>query len=146
MPRLTEDGGVRASLEVGFGGGALPEAFSGLRGRVSRSIDGVAEFPFEDAQFDVVLMAGRAVSRRSVKEAHRVLKPEGCLHFIVMERTKSQEGFTLPQIYSVVRDGFNIVDVVRPAWWRFGSRGRTITICAQKKNWRPAINAYRPYV
>ena len=66
---------IRTSLEVGFPGGTLPEAFANLRGRESRVIGNVAEFPYEDHQFDVVLMSGDAVSAQSVKEAHRVLKP-----------------------------------------------------------------------
>ena len=143
MPQLKE---VRTSLEVGFSGGELPERFIRYRGAVTRAIDEMPEFPFEDSQFEVVLMEGKAVSRRSVKEAHRVLRPEGRLFFTVQEKTKSQEGLTLPDIYSIVREGYNIVDVERPAWWLFGLRGRTITICAQKKNWRNHTNTYRPYV
>ena len=143
MPGLKE---IRTSLEVGFAGGALPERFAQLRGRATRVIGPLPEFPYEDRQFDVVVMDGGAVSRKSVKEAHRVLKPEGRLFFTVPERTKTQDGFSLPDIYSVVREGFNIVEVERPPWWKFGFAGRTITICAQKKNWRPLTNTYRPYV
>ena len=142
MPRLTQ---IRASLEVGFSG-ELPEKLAHLRGRVTRAIAKQAEFPFEGAQFDVVLMDAGTVSRQAVKEAHRVLKPEGCLFFIVPEKTKKQDGFTLPEIYSTVREGFNIVETERPPWWLFGCRGRTISICAQKKNWRSHTNTYRPYV
>ena len=137
---------IRTSLEVGFPGGGTPEAYLHLRGRDSRSIGAVSEFPYDDAQFDIVLMDGAAVTAARVKEAHRVLKPEGRLFFVVPEKTKSQEGFTLPDIYSTVREGFNIIDVVRPPWWRFGRRGRTITVCAQKKNWKTLSNTYRPYV
>ena len=137
---------IRASLEVGFPDGGLPDRLVSFRGRESRTIANVPEFPYENAQFEVVLMDGAAVSRNSVREAHRVLKPEGRLFFLVPEKTKKQEGFTLPDIYSVVREGFNIVEVERPAWWRFGRDGRTITICAQKKNWRAHTNSYRPYV
>ena len=137
---------VRTSLEVGFPDGVLPERLMALRGRETRSIGNLPEFPYEDAQFEVVLMDGAAVSRKSVKEAHRVLKPEGRLFFTVPERTKGQEGFTLPDIYSIVREGYNIIEVERPAWWFFGTRGRTITICAKKKNWRSNTNTYRPYV
>ena len=143
MSQLRE---IRASLEVGFSGGNVPEEYVRFRGRLTRSIDRCDEFPFEDAQFDMVLMDGKAVSRKSVREAHRVLKPEGCLRFTVRERTKAQEGFTLPDIYSTVREGFNIIEVVRPPWWLFGLRGRTISICAQKKNWKTLTNSYRPYV
>ena len=143
MPRLKE---IRASLEVGFPEGGPPEAFAHLRGRQMRAIGILPEFPFEDGQFDVVMMSGEAVSAKLVREAHRVLKPEGLLYFTVLERTKKQGGFTLPEIYSIVRDGFNIVEVERPVWWLFGMRGRTITICAAKKAWRTLTNTYRPYV
>ena len=143
MPELND---IRASLEVGFREGELPDRYGRLRGRAWRSIEAVAEFPFEDEQFDVVVMAGGAVSRQTVREAHRVLRPEGRLFFAVPQRTKSQDGFALPDVYSLVRDGFNIIEVERPAWWRFGLGGRTLSICAQKKNWRTLNNNFRPYL
>ena len=143
MSRLKE---IRTSLEVGFPEGNLPEAFVRFRGKQTRSIGALAEFPYENGQFDVVLMDGGAVSAKTVREAHRVLRPEGRLFFTVPERTKKQEGYTLPDIYSIVREGFNITDVTRPAWWFFGSRGRTISICATKKAWKAVTNIYRPYV
>lgn len=143
MPQLKN---IRTSLEVGFPEGALPEAFAGLLGQQTRRIGNVPEFPYENSQFDVVLMDGTAVSAVSVKEAHRVLKPEGRLYFIVPEKTKKQDGFTLPGIYSIVRGGFNITELTRPAWWLFGRRGRILTICATKKNWKTLTNTFRPYV
>lgn len=143
MSQLKE---IRTSLEVGFPEGSVPEAFVRFRGRQTRSIGAVTEFPYEDGQFDVVLMDGDVVSAKAVKEAHRVLKPDGRLLFMVPERTKKQDGYTLPDIYKIVREGFNIAEVTRPAWWFFGSRGRTISICATKKAWRTLANTYRPYV
>lgn len=137
---------IRTSLEVGFPNGAVPEAFVRFRGRQTRAIGALAEFPYEDGQFDVVLMDGGAVSAKSVREAHRVLVPDGRLYFTVPERTKKQDGYTLPDIYSIVREGFNITGVTRPPWWFFGSRGRTISICATKKAWKTLTNTYRPYV
>lgn len=137
---------VRTSLEVGFPGGTLPEAFVKFRGRQTRVVGNVAEFPYEDRQFDVVLMSGDAVSAKSVKEAHRVLKPEGRLFFTVDERTKSQDGFTLPDIYSIVRGGFNITELTRPRWCFLFRCRRTLTICATKKNWKNLTNTFRPYV
>ena len=137
---------IRTSLEVGFPVGNLPEAFVRFRGKQTRAIGALAEFPYEDGQFDAVLMDGSAVSAKAVREAHRVLHPEGRLFFTVPERTKKQEGYTLPDIYSIVREGFNITEVTRPAWWFFGSRGRTISICATKKAWKTVTNTYRPYV
>ena len=138
--------GIRASLEVGFPEGVLPEAFADLRGQQTRAIGNLREFPYEDAQFDVVLMDGSAVSLASVKEAHRVLKPVGRLFFTVQEKTNGQDGFSLPDVYSIIRGGFNITDVSRPPWWFFGRRGKTLTICATKKTWKNLSNTYRPYV
>lgn len=143
MSQLTQ---IRTSLEVGFPEGVVPESFVRLRGRQVRAIGALTEFPFEDAQFDVVLMDGGVVSAKSVREAHRVLRPEGRLFFTVNEKTKSQDGFTLPEIYSIVRDGFNITELARPAWWLFGRQGRTLSICATKKAWKTLTNTYRPYV
>ena len=137
---------IRTSLEVGFPGGTLPEAFGKFRGRQTRVLGNVAEFPYEDRQFDVVLMSGDAVSAKSVKEAHRVLKPEGRLFFTVDEKTKSQDGFTLPNVYSIVRGGFNITELTRPRWCFLLRRRRTLTICATKKNWKSLTSTYRPYV
>ena len=137
---------IRTSLEVGFPEGDLPEAFVRFRGKQTRAIGALADFPYEDGQFDAVLMDGGVVSAKAVREAHRVLRPEGRLFFTVPERTKKQEGYTLPDIYSIVREGFNITEVTRPAWWFFGSRGRTISICATKKAWKTVTNTYRPYV
>ena len=133
MPRLDE---VRTSLEVGFPNAILPEHFAAYRGKANRAIPLMAEFPYEDAQFEVVLMDGAAVSRASIREAHRVLKPSGHLFFIVPEKTRRQAGLSVPDVYSLIRDGFDIVDVERPAWWRFGVGGRMLTISARKKTWK----------
>lgn len=133
MPRLDE---VKTSLEVGFPNAILPERFAAYRGKANRAIPFTTEFPFEDSQFEVVMMSGSSVSRETVREAHRVLKPNGYLFFTVPERTRSQAGFTIPDIYSLIRDGFDIADVVKPAWWRFGFAERTLTITARKKTWK----------
>ena len=138
---------VRTSLEVGFDGGDLPERFAHLRGREWRSIGVTCEFPYEDAQFEVVVMAGGAVSRARVKEAHRVLRPEGSLYFSVPEKTGSEPGYTLPDIYAIVREGFNIVGLERSKWWwRFLRRRPTLTIHARKKHWKSLNGTFRPYV
>lgn len=127
---------VKTSLEVGFPNGELPEAFVRYRGREYRSIPMSEEFPYEDSQFEVVMLDGSAVSDLAVREAHRVLRPEGRLFFIVPEKTRQQEGFTMPDVYSIVREGFNIIALERPPWWFFGCRGRTLTITARKKAWK----------
>ena len=144
MPQLTET--VKTSLAVGFPGGELPERLKPSVGRAHRSIAAAPEFPYEDSQFEVVFMEGACVNAKAVREAHRVLRPDGRLMFIVNEKTGSQEGMTLPEVYKIVREGFNIVEVARQPWWLFGLRGRTIAICAQKKNWRSHTNTYRPYI
>lgn len=144
---MLERGKVRTSLEVGFSGGEEPAKFAGYRGREWRAIPLAREFPYEDSQFEVVMMDGAAVSRASVKEAHRVLRPEGLLLFSVPAKTKKQEGYTLPDIYAIVREGFNIVGLERPAWWKIWSaRGASLTIHALKKNWKSGGGTFRPYV
>ncbi len=144
MPQLTHQ--IRTSLAVGFPKGELCERFEPFVGREHRDIESVDEFPFEDSQFEIVMVHGSCVNAKTVKEAHRVLRPAGNLLFVVNEKFGSQDGFALPDIYKIVREGFNITEVERPPWWLFGLRGRTISICAQKKNWRSHTNTYRPYV
>jgi SAM-dependent methyltransferase len=139
---------VRTSLEVGFRAGEpLPPRFAHLRGREWRAIGAVGEFPYEDAQFEVVMMDGGAVTRARVKEAHRVLRPDGSLYFTVPEKNGKEPGYTLPDIYVIVREGFNIVGLERAKWWwRFTRRRRTLTIHAQKKHWKSLNGTFRPYV
>ena len=95
MPQLTET--VKTSLAVGFPGGELPERLKPYVGRAHRSIAAAPEFPYEDSQFEVVFMEGACVNAKAVREAHRVLRPDGRLMFIVNEKTGSQEGMTLPE-------------------------------------------------
>lgn len=133
MPHLNE---VRTSLEVGFPNGELPERFARYRGKTYRAIALASEFPYEDAQFEVVLLADSAVSQQSVREAHRVLAPKGYLFFTVLEGSRDSGGYEMPDIYSLIRDGFDIVDVSRPPWWKFGRAGHTLTISARKKTWK----------
>lgn len=124
---------------VGFKSEDLPDHLARFRGRDHRAIPASADFPYEDAQFEVVIIDSQAVSRETVREAHRVLKPDGRLCFVVPEKTRKQAGFTLPQIYSLVRDGFNITELERTPWWHFRARVRTLFITARKKAWK----AYR---
>lgn len=136
----------RTSLAVGFAGDALPARLEPFRGRAHRDAPAGVPFPYEDAQFEVVLLAPAAVDAKAVREAHRVLRADGRLVFSVPEKNGRQDGFTLPDVYRIVREGFNITEVERPPWWRFARRGRTLSICAQKKSWRAHVNTYRPYV
>ena len=137
---------VRTSLEVGFPGGELPEKYLPLRGRANRAIAAADSFPFEDAQFEAVMMDGSAVNAQSVREAHRVLRPSGRLYFTVPERTGAKAGFTLKDIYTLLRYGYNLIEVQRTPWWAFWTRSRTLAICAEKKNWRKIDHPYRPLV
>lgn len=123
----------RTGLAVGL---SVPEDMKAYMGGEWREIRAADAFQYQDGQFSVVVMAGTALNAKSAKEAHRVLKDGGCLLFTVPERTSSQFGFTLADIYSIVREGYNITVVKRPAWWRFGRGGKTLTICAQKKSWK----------
>ena len=126
---------VRSGLDVGFEDEDVSRTLREFRGGVWMSIGNRPEFPFEDAQFEIVVMNGSMVSRASVREANRILRPEGCLFFTVPEKTRSQAGFTPPEIYRTVREGFDILSVRRPPWWAFGFRGHTLTVCARKKAW-----------
>lgn len=138
---------ARTGLDVGFDGAEIPAAFAALKGGTWRSIPAADEFPFEDAQFEAVVLHASVVSFASVREAHRVLRPDGYLYFVVPEKTVRQDGFAMPDIYAIVREGYNIVDLERPRWRWFGRSIRTFTICAQKKNWKCLKGAtYRPYV
>ncbi len=127
---------VRAGLIVGSDDAAFNDAVKAIRGGVWMEVPLTAELPFDDAQFEVVVLEGRAVSPESVREAHRVLRPSGCLFFTVNERTSKQEGFTAPELYKIVREGYDIVELERPKWWLFGRQGHTMTVCARMKPWR----------
>ncbi len=128
-------GRIRSGLDVGFGDGDVSRTLREFRGGVWMSIGASEEFPFEDAQFEVVVMSGECVARAAVREANRVMKPEGCLFFTVQERVGAQPGFTMPELYKTIRDGFDILSVRRPKWWFFRCGGRTLTVCARKKAW-----------
>ena len=127
---------VRSGLDVGFCDEAVTEQFRRVRGGVWMSVAAEAEFPFDDAQFDVVVMNGALMSQALAREANRVLRPDGCLFFTVAEKTRKQQGFSPAEIYKMVREGFDILVLKRPKWWSFGLLGRTITVCARKKAWR----------
>ena len=57
-------------------------------------------------------------------------------------------GWTARAVYELLRDGFDVVGLRRPPWWRFGTAGRTLTVCAGRKNWRnrgtPIVGAAMP--
>ena len=81
---------VRAGLVVGYSDNTMAVLKSHREG-VWMEIPLSQEFPFDDSQFEVIVMHGSGVSRERVREANRVLKPEGCLFFTVNERTSRQD-------------------------------------------------------
>lgn len=127
---------VRSALMVGFRGNDAQELLSSHRPGVWMNTGAEAELPFEDGQFEVVIVATSAVSREMVREVNRVLTSGGSMFFTVNEKTRSEEGYTPPEIYRLIREGFDILSVRRPPWWVFGKRGHTLTVCARKKAWR----------
>lgn len=167
---------VRAGLDVGFGDAVSSQAFRTSHGGVwmtveeslaSRNATAAAldpktvlqlgaggELPFEGHQFEVVLFAkGLLEGPRErvatlVREAHRVLQGGGCLIFTVEEASSDERGWSARTVYELLRDGFDVVELRRPPWWRFGMGGRTLTVCACRKNWRnrgvPIVGAAMP--
>lgn len=127
---------IRSGLDVGFDDEDVTNTLRDFRGGVWMSISAKSEFPFDDEQFEVVVMNGAVVDRTLAREANRVLRPDGCLFFTVNERTRKQAGYTPAEIYRVIREGFDILSIRRPKWWYFGRKGRTLTVCARKKAWR----------
>ena len=156
---------VRAGVDVGFGDAtvsrALRAACPGVwmtvedapaaRTRVAEAIDpktvlqlgSGGEMPFDDHQFEVVVFSGsmlrgeRGRVLNFLREAHRVLQGGGCLIFTVDEtRSADGHGFTQRSVYDLLKDGFDVVGLKRPPWWKFGAAGRTMTVCARRKNWR----------
>ena len=167
---------VRAGVDAGFGDAAVSQALRAAcpgvwmtvedgvaaRERVAGTLDpktvlqlGVGgEMPFDDHQFEVVLLAAalfaqpRGRLETLVRETHRILQGGGCLYFTVEEATGANGGWTQRAVYELLRDGFDVVGLKRPSWWRFGTTGRTLTVCARRKNWRnrgtPIVGAALP--
>ncbi len=168
---------VRAGLDVGFANAAASQAFRAAHAGVWMTVEddpaarasaaaafdprtvlpmgAGGELPFEDHQFEVALFAKRVLDgprerlEGLVREAHRVLQGGGCLVFTVEEAARgSARGWTARAVYELLRDGFDVVGLRRPPWWRFGTAGRTLTVCAGRKNWRnrgtPIVGAAMP--
>ena len=127
---------VRAGLDVGFSDEDFIARLHAARRGNWLSIPSSDIFPFEASQFDAVVLESQAVTREAVKEANRVLKPNGFMFFTVDAKTRKHEGYTVTEIYKIIREGFDIVDVARPSWWRFGFVRWTITVSARKKAWK----------
>ena len=104
-------------------------------------LGGGGEMPFDDHQFEVVvlsaalLVGARARAEAVVRETHRILQGGGCLVFSVDE-SGAVSGFGQRGIYDLLKDGFDVVGLKRPPWWKFGVAGRTLTVCARRKTWR----------
>lgn len=128
---------VRSALVVGFANPDVVATLKGCRPGIWMDETNELPLPFEDDQFEVVILDSRAVSREMVREVNRVLKPQGCMMFSVPEkRSPGDSGYTAPEIYKLIREGFDIVSVRKPNWWWFGLRGHTLSVAATKKAWR----------
>ena len=168
--------GVRAGVDVGFadveisksvrqahagvwmtvedGATARDAAAGALDPKTVLQLGSGGELPFEDHQFEVVLLAASLFAQSRprldmlVREVHRILQGGGCLFFTVDEAAAGGAGWTQRAIYELLRDGFDVVELRRPPWWRFGTAGRTLTVCARRKNWRnrgtPIVGATMP--
>ena len=168
---------VRAGFDVGFADAGASHAFRAAHEGVWMTVEADAaaraataaaldpktvlqmgaggELPFEDHQFEVALFAKAVLDgprdrlEALVREAHRVLQGGGCLMFTVEEAARGDgRGWTARAVYELLRDGFDVVGLRRPPWWRFGTAGRTLTVCAGRKNWRnrgtPIVGAAMP--
>ena len=121
---------VTSPEALGSVGAALPEG-------TVHQIGYDASLPFDECPFEVVVLNGKAMTQPLVKEIHRVLKPSGFLFFTVDEVVRRGRDSTLSKIYNLfLKNGFDLVSLVRPPWWKFGSAGRTLTVCARRKAWK----------
>lgn len=168
--------GVRAGVDVGFADAAFSQAVrqthagvwmtvedgAGARDASAAALDpktvlqlgAGGELPFEDHQFEVVLLSSAMLAQPRerletlVREVHRILQGGGCLYFTVEDERGGSTGWTQRAIYELLRDGFDVVGLKRPPWWKFGTAGRTLTVCARRKNWRnrgtPIVGAALP--
>ena len=156
--------GVRAGVDVGFADAELSKELRQSHAGVWMTVeDGAAardatasvldpktvlqlgaggELPFEDHQFEIVLLAASLLAQSHerlhmlIREVHRILQGGGCLFFTVDEAAAGGAGWTQRAVYELLRDGFDVVGLKRPPWWKFGMSGRTLTVCACRKNWR----------
>jgi len=154
---------VRAGVDAGFGDASVSQALRAscpgvwmtvedgapARARVAETLDPKTvlqlgtggEMPFDDHQFEVVVLSAALLSGDRVRadavvrETHRILQGGGCLVFSVDE-AGGASGFTQRGIYDLLRNGFDVVGLKRPPWWKFGAAGRTLTVCARRKTWR----------
>ena len=154
---------VRAGVDAGFGDASVSQTLrascpgvwmtvedgAAARARAAAALDpktvlqlgAGGEMPFDDHQFEVVVLSAallsgdRARADAVVRETHRILQGGGCLVFSVDE-AGGASGFTQRGVYDLLKDGFDVVGLKRPPWWKFGAAGRTLTVCARRKTWR----------
>ena len=154
---------VRAGADAGFGDASVSQALraacpgvwmtvedgAAARARVAAALDpktvlqlgAGGEMPFDDHQFEVVVLSAalisgdRARADAVVRETHRILQGGGCLVFSVDE-SASGAGFSQRGVYDLLKEGFDVVGLKRPPWWKFGAAGCTLTVCARRKTWR----------
>ena len=134
---------VKTGLDIGFADETVTETLRNFRGGTWMSINDGGDLPFDDDQFEVVVMNGGVIGKTAVKEANRVLKRDGCLFFSVPAKTRGQVGYTVQEIYRVIREGFDILSIRRPRWWWFGRKPKMFTVCARKKSWRPHRSVFQ---
>lgn len=155
---------VRAGVDIGFADAAASQVFRAARGGVWMTVEADAaardrvagaldpktvltmgtggEMPFDDHQFEIAVVSAsllcgdRRMADAVVRETHRILQGGGCLVFSVDTGSPEGAGFTQRGVYELLRDGFDVVGLKRPAWWKFGVGGRALTVCARRKNWR----------
>jgi len=124
-------------MTVAVGDAGAVSASTRLGADSVHRLDKAGGLPFDGSQFDVAVLNGSIITTSLVREVHRVLKPAGFLFFTVEETVRRGPCCTLSTLYNTfLKSGYDIVSIVRPPWWRFGRDGRTLTVCAQKKNWR----------
>ena len=150
---------ILSGLDIGFADPLFSERLRNLRGGTWMTVEltdkdcdlaqamlprGTAwgrgpngEFPFEDGQFEVVVIDGEALDVGTketdslIREIHRVLLPGGSL-FFEMNGALHRES----DVFKLLRYGFDVVSVHRSGWWRFWRPGCDLMVCAQKKKWR----------
>jgi len=127
---------IRTGVAIGFDDATVVAELKNIRGGVWMSCKSAPELPYDDAQFEVAVVSSNAISREMAREVNRILLPDGCMFFSVNEKSGSQDGLSAPEVYKIVREGFDILAVHGPKWWMFGLAGRTLTVCAKKKAWR----------
>lgn len=122
---------VRTGLDVGLSDSALIDELHSVRRGNWESIPATADMPYEDSQFDVVVLDESVVCPRAAREVNRILRSGGYLFFTI-----SREGVVLSDIYKILRGGFDITDVKRESWWTCHSFHGPVTVCARKKAWK----------